>query len=123
MKRLVVTLVAIVVLAGAVVGGVVLDRTVLDDNQGITDAEHDRLVDACTTQARAMETENPATICLAWIARISERADERGVGYAELADELDGWFDAEAECTARYDNQFNYERCLDKYTEEHPLTD
>jgi hypothetical protein len=31
-----------------VFGGIVLDRTVLDDESGITEAEHDeRLVDAC----------------------------------------------------------------------------
>jgi hypothetical protein len=52
-----------------VVGGVVLDRTVLDDDEpeqaaGIGDAEHDRLIDACVA-----ETED-RPFCTAWMAHV-----------------------------------------------------
>ena len=47
-RGLLLALTALAVLAGAVVGGIALDRTVLDDEPaGISDAEHDRLIDAC----------------------------------------------------------------------------
>jgi hypothetical protein len=77
------------VLAGAVVGGVVLDRTVLDDEPaGITDAEHDRLVDACMAQGRVLDEENPAT-CTRYVAELIEWGEKEGMTYVELAAEVE----------------------------------
>jgi hypothetical protein len=80
-RRLLLTLTALAVLAGAAVGGAVLDRTVLDDEPaGITDAEHDRLIDACVAEDLARAG------CTSWLAEIVEVAEAEGVGYRTLAE-------------------------------------
>jgi hypothetical protein len=82
-RRLLVALVVLVVLAGAVVGGIVLDRTVLDDDgTTITEAEHDRLIDMCN---RVGDYSAPAA-CTAWIAVMVERAEKEGMTYVELTE-------------------------------------
>jgi hypothetical protein len=78
-KRILVALVVLLALGGAVVGGVVLDRLVLVDGSGITDAEHDRLIDACV--AKDLDRAS----CTSWLADIVEVAEAEGVEYARLA--------------------------------------
>ena len=96
-RRLLVALVVLVVLTGAVFGGIVLDRTVLDDDEpaGISDVEHDRLVDACTAATRAMEADDPAG-CASWIARMIEHGEGEGWDYVRLAAEVELSLDEDA---------------------------
>jgi hypothetical protein len=83
-RRLLLALAALVVLGGAVVGGVVLERTVLDDDPaGISDAEHDRLIDACVGATGEDAARAP---CTSWLADIVEVAEAEGVDYTRLAE-------------------------------------
>jgi hypothetical protein len=67
----------VLVLAAATIGGVAVGRLVLDKDETISDAEHDRLVDACSAA-----TDDPVQ-CVAWIAElIEERPD---ASYSDLA--------------------------------------
>lgn len=116
MGRLLLVLVAVLVLGGAVVGGVVLNRTLLDDDEaaGITEAEHDRLVEACTQEGDA-----PAA-CPAYVADLIELAEAEGVGYAELASQMDEDFERaereeqEREQAAEEAHQEQMERDVDR---------
>jgi hypothetical protein len=84
--RVVVAQVAVLVLAGAVLSGVVLDRMVLDDErQGITEAQHDRLVRACN---QADDYTDPAG-CTRFVAELVARAETQGMGYTKLAAEFE----------------------------------
>ncbi|HKH25335.1 MAG TPA: hypothetical protein VKA42_07715 [Acidimicrobiales bacterium] len=77
---------AVLVLAGAVLSGVVLDRMVLDDErQGITEAQHDRLVRACN---QAEDYTDPAG-CTRFVAELVARAETQGMGYTKLAAEFE----------------------------------
>jgi hypothetical protein len=85
LRGLLLALTALAVLAGAVVGGIVLDRLVLDDESaGITDAEHDRLIDACV--AKDLDRAS----CTSWLAGIVEVAEAEGVSYSRLAEYASG---------------------------------
>jgi hypothetical protein len=79
-RRFLLALVALVVLAAAVLGGVVLERTVLDgDNYSeISEHQHDRLIDACV----AKDLDRAA--CTAWLADIVEVAEAESVDYTRL---------------------------------------
>jgi hypothetical protein len=70
----VVALVVPLALGGAVIGGVVLERTLLDDEaSGISEHQHDRLIDACV----AKDLDRAA--CTAWLADIVEVAEAESV--------------------------------------------
>jgi hypothetical protein len=83
---------ALVVVVGAVFGGGFLLGTATDDDTekdaaGITEAEHDRLLDACMAS-----TSKPAA-CPGWVSGIVDAANERGCGYGEAADLIAWYFD------------------------------
>jgi hypothetical protein len=84
-------LVILVVLAGAVLGGIVLDRTVLDHDGGsrFTEAQTGRLVHACEADLRAMEPEPDPFFCLTYVASMVEWAEGEGLSYVELAAEVE----------------------------------
>jgi hypothetical protein len=90
-RRLLLVLVGLALLASAVVGGVVLGRTVLDDEPSepvsISGAEHGRLVDVCVAAAE----ENTAD-CAGFVDAFVGDAEDSGCGYAEVAEMLSWWF-------------------------------
>jgi hypothetical protein len=68
---LLLALTALAALAGAVVGGVLLDRTVLDHDDGysrITEAEHDRLCGPASnpTNREAIRWSAPGSLPILW---------------------------------------------------------
>jgi hypothetical protein len=79
-RRLLLALAGLVVLGVAVVGGVVLDRTVLDDDQSrYSEREPDRLIQGCTDE------EVPYSVCVSWVGGIVEAAEAEELEYVELA--------------------------------------
>jgi hypothetical protein len=61
----------------------VLERTVFDDEPaGISDAEHDRLIDACVG---ATGGDAARAFCTSWLADIVDVAEAEGVDYTRLA--------------------------------------
>jgi hypothetical protein len=82
--RLLLTLAGLVVLAGAVVGGVVLGRTALDDDQSsYSEREHDRLIRGCTDEGLRY------SFCARWVG-IVEPAEGEELEYVELASIVSG---------------------------------
>jgi hypothetical protein len=72
--------VVLIAVAALVVGIIVwLDN---DESVRITDAEQERLVDACN---RSYDYANPG-LCTAWIAGMVDWAENRDMGYAALAE-------------------------------------
>lgn len=102
MRRFLVALGVLVALAGAVVGGVAVERTLLDedDDDGISEAEHDRLVEACVAEG------DRAAACVAYVAELVEWAEGEGIRYGELAGIMDDEFEqAEREEAERQQRQ------------------
>jgi hypothetical protein len=111
-RRLLLALAGLVVLGGAVVGGAVvggiaLDRLVLDDGSGITDAEHDRLVDACV--AKDLDRAS----CTSWLADIVEVAEAEGVDYARLANYTNAMLQAFDEMEAIENQEDRWREAVD----------
>ena len=81
MRRALLLFGALVVLAAAAGGGVVLGMAIEDDehDDGITDAEHDRLLDVCI-----YEWDAPAD-CAEFVAAVVDEAVAAGCGCREAA--------------------------------------
>lgn len=112
-RGLLLALAALAVLAGAVVGGVVRDRTLLDDEPArITDAEHDHLVDACMAQGRVLDEENPAR-CTHYVPVLIDWGEKRGMTYVELAAEMEASMEDTLWCSNRGSGAA-FDRCMDR---------
>jgi hypothetical protein len=97
----------VLVLAGAVGGGVAIGMA-LDDEpaaESITEAEHDRLVDACVAET----DDHP--LCVDWVAGVVEQANADGVGYVELTEMLAEEYEQDRrEADARESERLRQER-------------
>lgn len=79
MRRTVAVIAGVALFAAAGAGGFAVAQVLDDEAEGISDAEHDRLVDACVAQT----DDTPG--CVEWIAETVARANEQDVSYAELS--------------------------------------
>lgn len=86
MRRFLFVLGVLAVLAAVAGGGMVLGMAVEGEPEGMTEAEHDRLVDACVTQ-----TDNGPG-CTAWAGALVEAADRDGMSYVEVAEGMEDAF-------------------------------
>jgi hypothetical protein len=78
--RLLLALAGLVVLGGAVVGGVALDRTMLDDDRSrYSEREHDRLIPGCPDEGLRY------SFCAWWVGGIVEAAEGEDLEYVKLA--------------------------------------
>jgi hypothetical protein len=86
---------AIVVAGATFAGGVAVGRSTDRNSRGITEAEHDRLVDACVAET----DDGPG--CVSWVADLVVYAEERGLSYDQVSglvvDELAPRPDAQAQ--------------------------
>ena len=78
MRRTTTAGIGVVSLAMGAAGGYIIAQAVDDDGpEGITETEHDRLVDACVAQT----DDTPG--CVEWIAETVAQANEEDLSYAE----------------------------------------
>lgn len=85
MRRLLICLGVLVALVAAFGLGLTTGRGSVDEpapETGITEAEHDRLVDACVSES------NAAAECTSYIAELVDTADDEGLSYAQVAEIL-----------------------------------
>jgi hypothetical protein len=107
-RRPLLALGALVVLAAVAMGGVAVGLAVGDDeSQSISDAEHNRLLSVCIR-----ESDEPA-VCAPWVADVVDETVDEGCGYHEAAQVIAAWFDVDSssERQFRRDRTEIYAQC------------
>lgn len=110
MRRPLLALGALVVLAAVVVGDVAVGLAVGDDDsQSISDAEHNRLLGVCIRESDEL------AVCAPWVADAVDETVDEGCGYHEAAQVIAASFDVDisSERQSPQDRTEIYAQCDD----------
>jgi hypothetical protein len=92
MRRAAIVLAGVTLLVGVFAAGMVVGRATGSEDEpaeepvGISDTEHDRLVNAC------VDEQIPAGECTTWIAERVQIANTDELSYEELAEEINDFY-------------------------------
>jgi hypothetical protein len=123
-RGLLLALVGLVVLAAAVLGGVVLDRTVLETGSGITEAQHDRLIHQCEVgERRRYEDTRAPEACTPYVDALVAWDEHEAMSYRELSAEVNASLEDAIECDDEGGDEDDFREYTDRLRARRRLAD